>query len=289
MSSAEPEIPSDPATEDAIDPDKGRVAAQKIEPMLAGVGEDLVSTRGVKLRLVGIKLFQNGVWLKTDEVRSRFAKLPADEFDLNKVLLVEDLARAVLHFLTKSLTASAHASSAKLPVDLVTESTEVRNRMLALVKYHFGNHPVLGVEIADIARGVGYPDIADDLPRLGNIYNMPELKTIIEADRTNYRPTDMAAAFRLSARIHEELGAQVNREVKDLQAKTNKAWTLLARTWDEVCAAGQFLYRKEPAVLERFASAHALGRTLASPSRAKTPKTETPVAATPGTIPVPAH
>lgn len=289
MSSAEPEIPSDPATEDAIDPDKGRNAAQKIEPMLEGVGQVLISTRGVDLRLAGIKLVQNGVWLKSEPVATRFAKLPEDEVDQGLVVLVEDGARAMLYFLLQSRSAATHSTSAKLPLELVEEAMEVRNRMLALGKYHFRDHPKIGPELADIARGFGYPDVADDLPRLGNIYKMPELKPIIEADPTNYRPTDMADAFRLSARIHEELGAQVNREVKDLQAKTAKAWTLLCRTWDEVRAAGQFLYRHEPANLERFVSARVLGRTLASPARPKAPKTDAPAATTPEPIAVPVH
>ena len=86
-------------------------------------------------------------------------------------------------------------------------------------------------------------------------------QSVITGDARHYRPTDEADAFRLAARIEDELEAQTGEKLKGLQDQLLRAWTLLNEVWDEVCAAGRFIYRKRPEVAARFApSAFALGR-----------------------------
>jgi hypothetical protein len=267
MAGAESEITT--GTGDEVDPDKGLAAWTRVEPLLAALGAKRATLRGVDAGLAAIKLVQAGEWLTRGEVTARFAILPGSEFEGRLLALVEPAARSVLHLQAQVKTAAAGTPTVKLDVDLAAAATELRGRMLKVVEYHFGDDPALGAEIEDIRRGKGFRDTADDLLRLSQIYKAK--RVVLSQDPTHYRATDETDALRLASRIHEELGAQLDAVLKDLNEKLSRSWTLLVQTWDEVCVAGRCVFSKQPAELGRFASVYSLGRKPA----ARRPKTET--------------
>jgi hypothetical protein len=234
----------------------------------------VLSRRGTNVHLAAVKLVQVGKSLRSDEGKAAFDPLRAADFDMTLLDLVEPASRAVIYLETQVELAAVGASQVKLPLDLVTKATEVRGRMLKVVSYYLDDDPVIGPQIAFIISGQGYLDLQKDLVQLATIYHGSQ--SVIAGDTGSYRPTDEADAFNLAARIEDELEAQTGEKLKGLQDQALRAWTLLNEVWDEVCAAGRFIYRKRPEQAARFAaSAFALGRKYSGGRSAGEPGTET--------------
>lgn len=177
------------------------------------------------------------------EVRARFALLPRELFDPAQLDELLTLALATHHGHVELQTLRAGGSAAKLPADLVAGAGEVRARMLELCEYVFRRDLRLGLEVASIRSGSGYKDLALDLVRLANIYD--EQAATVARDPINYSATDASDARRLSQAILHELGASQGADERAQLATVTGLWTLLLRCYDEVQAAGSFLYRNQ--------------------------------------------
>ena len=135
-------------------------------------------------------------------------------------------------------------SEAKLGADLVANGTGLRGRMLRLVEYYLGDDPDTGPEVAAIRSETGYVDLASDLMRLARLYE--EHKEIIRTDAKLYRETDAGEANEVSAKIMRALSEGGKEDYKNWLNLRARAWTLLHESYDEVRAAGLFIYRNDP-------------------------------------------
>jgi hypothetical protein len=272
MAGAEPEV-AEPEVADAVDPDKGSAALELISERIAAYEvKQLVPRRGANAHLAGVRLVQTGKRIRTPEIRASFERLDNKDFDIVYIDLVEPSARAVIHLVAKVELLEVNATSVKLPIELVNESTTLRERLFKLLNYYFEDHPVIGPQLVFIKGGIGYIDLSKDLSQLATLAK--NNYDVIKDDKKHFRPTDTDDAFRLSSRIDEELELQTHAELKAAQTQLMRSWTLLNEAWDEVCAAGTFLYRKNPKLKELFSySAYALGRRYEGGSSSPTEPT----------------
>jgi hypothetical protein len=185
--------------------------------------------------------------LRNKAVRQRFLSLPQEAFSHEHLQDLEPAARAVLAAQARSASAEAARTEAKVPLDLAQRAAAQRERMLKLCDYYFSDDDKLGKEVRDIRQGAGYLDLASDLHRLGKIYE--EEKAVVQKDTRYYVAGDGALAERLAVEIEESLGQRSRGRGKGSQLPDKdllwRAFSFLVAVYDEVAAAGRFLFRHE--------------------------------------------
>jgi hypothetical protein len=247
----------DASTIPTIDPAAAQKAFTALRSRLLDLAPAEILPVNIDLQKAAIAALAVGRWVKEPELRARFRKLPESEFQQAYVDDLETIALAALHVSVELLTASAASTEAKLPGNLVEEATTLKQRMLRLVEYHFGDDPEDGLEIASIKLGAGYPDLASDLLRLAKLYKKRHAE--VELDPKHYLATDRADAQRAANAILALLGAAKNQDQKAWSDLAARSFTFLLRAYGEVSAAGRFLYRNDEAEA-RFPSLYAAAR-----------------------------
>jgi len=240
-----------------LDPAAAQKAFNALRPRLLDLAPSELLPVNLDLQKAAIAALAVGRMVKEPEVRARFRKLPESEFPQAYVDDLEAFALAALHVSVELLTATAASSEAKLPGSLVEEATAIKQRMLRLVEYHFGDDPEDGPEIASIKSGAGYADLASDLLRLAKLYTKRHAEA--ELDAKHYLASDRTDARRAANAIVTLLGAAKNRDESTWADLAARSFTFLVRAYGEVSAGGRFLYRNDGAE-ERFPSLYASAR-----------------------------
>lgn len=166
--------------------------------------------------------------------------LPAAEFDFSAVADLKPAAQACLASQAQLASSTAQTATVRLPIELLDEATRVKQRMLKVCTYHFGEDTQLGAEVSAIRLGTGYLDLAQDLLRLGALYK--QNAATLALDGRYYDGQDGARASALSARITSEL-----RQAPSANSARDLAWrayAFLAERYEEVASACRFLERK---------------------------------------------
>jgi hypothetical protein len=255
------------------DPAKGRAALGRLEGELAKLRKEDLALVTLDLQEVALAVLGVTELTHDPEVRRMFELLPAPVFDIRHLDLLPDLGWAAWHSRIEFLTASSSATKARLPVDLVERSTTRKNRMLKVVEYHLGDDPTEAAEVAAIRAGTGYLDTATDLVRLAGLYlkHAPRLAL----DVVSYRASDEDDARADSAEIMRHLNAEGGAASRWAEMQS-RVWTKLFESYEEVRAAGQFLFRHD-ARKDRFPSLFAAARRPRRPVSAP-PGSTTPSA-----------
>jgi hypothetical protein len=226
-----------------IDPEAARRAYFTVLPRLDFLTADEHATLSVDLQDVVIRALGVAQFVAQPEVRRRFALLPGELFDITNLDDLPTLALAAYHGFVELQVVRTSGSQAKVSITLVTLATTLRKRMFELCEYVFRYDPDLEREVSSIRGGTGYKDMAVDLARLARLYEAhPDM---VSRETINYRDTDAAEARRLSQAILAELSQnQGVDEQRQLEIVTG-IWTLLLRCYNEVQAAGYFVFRHE--------------------------------------------
>lgn len=225
------------------DPAAAKKAYEAMLPRMDALAKDQLNLLNVDAQEAAIIALSVSRFLAEPEPKARFALLDAKLFDPAHLAFLPTIALAVSHAYVELQSARAQTTEAKLPVKLVDDATEVKERMLECCEYLFKRHPKLSLEVASIRAGSGHRDRASDLLRLAKVYE--DNKSTVEKDPLNYQPTDAANARLLAQDILSTLGEAQSAEEKKCVANLTRAWTLLRTAYDEVQAAGSFLYRHE--------------------------------------------
>ncbi len=251
-------MPKSPAikspNDSSPDPAAAKKAYEAMTPRMAALARDDLALLNVDAQEAAIIALSVARFLAEPEPSARFALLDAKIFDPAHLGDLATIALTVSHAYVELQSARAQTTEAKLPVALVDAATEVKERMLECVEYLFKRHAVLSREVASIRLGTGYRDLASDLIRLARVYE--DNKATVEKDPLNYRSTDAAEARTHAHKILSTLGEAQSAEEKRCVAALTRAWTLLRITYDDVQAAGLFLYRREEPE-EKFPSLYA--------------------------------
>jgi hypothetical protein len=239
-----------------IDPEAAPRAFEALLPLLDAQTEQrsVITTSIAKAIICAGSV---GRMVKLPEVRVLFASLPVTHFDMQHVDRLESAAMATWYAELCLRTASTMVSSAKLPETVVTEATALKQRMFRVAEYNLDHIPEVVAELDAIRPGTGHIDLANDLMRLAVIFQAHADR--LSQDSQRYQAGDAESARRYAHSIYQVLGDGRQSNARYWGDYLSRAWTLLVTTYDEVSAAGRWLYRHDNGEA-RFPSLYAIGR-----------------------------
>ena len=199
------------------------------------------------------------------ERRAVFEQLgKAGVFDINWLDSLAELSLAAWHARQQQQLSSGVPSGAAIPVKIVEEASALRSRMLRVLEYYFGDDPTIGPKLSVVRAGTGYQDLANDLEVIADLYEDASLKAIITRDPMHYRAEDSTRARALSSTIFGLLGLGSDGQAKRLAESSQRAWTLLSRTYDKLRLAGRYLFADQEDVEASYPSLVAFVRASAT-------------------------
>jgi hypothetical protein len=241
----------------SVEPDAARLAFEALRPLLDARTE----LRAANIDVDRAVLFAASVgrMVRQPGMRARFAGLPAREFDIGHVDRLESAALAVWHTCTELSSARARSSGRRIPATMHAEAAAVKQRMHEVLTYHLDHLSEVTTQLDAMGAGPGsdYLLLAESLLGLADLYQRHESE--LAGDVRRYRPSDRELAGRLAHAIHHLLGEPARPEVVAWTGHRARAWALLVETYEEVRAAGRWLFRHENGE-ELFASLYTAGR-----------------------------
>jgi hypothetical protein len=199
------------------------------------------------------------------ERRAAFERLSqSGVFEMQWLDSLAELSLATWHARQQQQLSSGVTSGATIPVDVVEEASAVRSRMLRVLEYYFGDDPIIGPKLSVVRAGTGYQDLANDLEVTADLYEEPSLKALITRDPLHYRAEDAARARALSSATFSALGLGSDGQAKRLAESSQRAWTLLSRTYDKLRLAGQYVFADQEDVAATYPSLVAFVRASAT-------------------------
>lgn len=240
---------------DEIDPEAAGLAFEALQPELDQLDEVRAGTTDRRKAINHAASVGRAV--KQPEVRAEFESMPGHRFDMQHVDRLETAALATWFVAINLQDASVLASGAKLSDELLSRASILRQRMRRVLEYNADHLADVMLKLADIRGGNGYIDMADDLMRLARLYDAYRL--ILELDVRHYQADDAASAKRLSQAINQVLGDGRHSDAEYWNDYMGRAWTFLVTTYEEVAAAGRWLFRDENGEA-RFPSLYSVGR-----------------------------
>jgi hypothetical protein len=246
---------------DGMDPSKAALAFEEMSPLLRTQTESRRANTDINKAVVVAASV--GRMVKQPEMRAEFAALPATRFDVQHVDRLESAALATWHASLALRNATALTSGAKIPDTVVAEATDLKQTMMKVLDYYLGQSTDVYNILADIRGGTGYVDLASDLARLAELYQIHA--PVLAVDTVRYKATDREDAGRLAQAIHQVLGDGQHSDARYWTDYLARAWSLLVITYDEVSATGRWLFRHEDGET-RFPSLYAIGRQRRSRS-----------------------
>jgi hypothetical protein len=233
------------ATPPSVDPSSSSAALQKLEPRLRELPADRLVTPRADPKLAALAALAVADRLAQPEVRARFARLPKEELDPKHLDDLRDAAWAAWHAkgqLDAALNAPAETTLAPAAVEA---GLRLREGMLRVLRYWCEGDAGIEKQLAPMGRRKTNAELPKDLSKLAALYR--EKKQLIEADTKNYRATDADEADQIAGQAAQAQGAR-RAEIEGKGAElVNRAHTLLLNIYEEIRAAGLYLYRRENA------------------------------------------
>ena len=257
-----------PSTTDRIA--EGEKAFAAIEARLLALPSDRLNAVTVDVQVAAIIALSVANAVAADKaLRARFEALAkVNEFDLARLDGLATVALGAWFARHMYLLAGATHTEAQLPASLVATATALKTRMMRVVEYHLGDHPVAGPLVTAIRTGTGYMDLANDLVALARLYKA--YAHLLEHDKKDYQAVDQGLAAQTGDQILTLLGGSTPEQRKwvNLQAR---AWTLLNGDYAEVHAAGRYLKRADGYAESVFPSLIAAARAAGARPAAAEP------------------
>ena len=122
--------------------------------------------------------------------------------------------------------------------------------MVTLLEYHVGGAHDVAMEVADIRRGLGYQDRATDLVRAATLWERHEDE--LRSDTRRYEPGDGARARKLAQEIVAQLQQSASASSVSWADLRLRAFSRMARLYEDLRQAAAFVFRNEPAQLALF-------------------------------------
>ncbi len=216
------------------------------------------------------------------ELRGRFEKMASiGEFDLGDLELLALAALATQEARQSADRALAKGAHSKMPLPLIKDAANVEHRMQTACEHTLGNIDGAKIELARLAPGTSYRDLADDLGGYAALYE--QYPDEVKKDGVNFDVADPKVARTLARKIYDVLGDDLTERDKATLDLLSRSWTYLLEVYERVATVGRFLQRSNDAV-SSFPSLFAVGR--AGSGR---PKKPAPAPAPgPGSAPAPA-
>jgi hypothetical protein len=240
-------------------------ALQKLEPRLRALPHDRLTPPRGDAKIAALAALGVADRLASPEARAKFARLPKEEFDPAHLEDLRTAAWAVWNAREALDAAVAKTAEQPLPPALIERALPLKERMIRVLSYYFAEDADLKKPLQQMQRRKGNAELPADLSRLGKLYR--ERKSTIEADTKHYRAGDADEADAIAAEAAQLAASrrgEAETKATDLLART---FTLLLSIYDEVRAAGLYLYRRENAA-ELFPNVAALPAPRGRPRKA---------------------
>ena len=229
----------------ALDSGNSSAALHRLEPRLFALDREKLVPPHADVKLAAMAALGVADRVAPPEVRARFARLPREELDPKHLDDLRDAAWAAWHAKSQLDAAVAGASEPPLPGELVERAAALKERMLRVLRYWLEDDAGVTKQLAPLGRRKGSAELAADLLKLAGLYR--EKKSIIEADVKHYRTDDADQAEQLSAEAAKLSGARRAEAEARGGELVSRAFSLLLQIYQEVRAAGLYLYRNENA------------------------------------------
>ncbi len=191
-----------------------------------------------------------------------FAALAATRFF--DARLLRDLpvaARAVLY--VRARADSEGDASDALPPALAAQARALHGRMLKVLGFYFDEGSEVGAELARIRGARGHAPLAGALVSLAALYGAHQAR--IEKTPEHYRADDAREAAETAEAIVAHLTAPEGEA--GWAGRQARVWTLFAAAYEEVCAAGRYLYRNAGDLDARFPALASLNVARRGPAK----------------------
>ena len=273
-------------------PAAGKEALEALGPDLAAIPDAEIGNLRMDVEAATYAALGVAGFVGAPEVKARFAGLPEGDFDMACVTGLESACFATLYALAEARAAGALESEALIAPEVAAEAAELEARMQALCEYHLTDDPEIRAELDRLRPGVGHRDLANDLLGYARIYELRA--AVVKADAKYHRATDAARARELAGLFIQALSAASTPRARAAFAAYARAWTVLSRRYEEVRAAGLWLFRADATREDRFPSLFVAGRpSVGRPKKAPVngsvpdgePETDTTPAAEPVVTP----
>jgi hypothetical protein len=240
----EPATPATPPAAPTLDPAWTEAAFHTLAARLAAIPCEQLEPVDIDVQTASVVALGISRCVAEPELRGRFAQLASScEIDDACVDGLLPAAQAAWYAGHRYLLERATRSEARLPVAVVETAHALRGRLLRLAADWLCDDPVVAAELTTLRAGTGYQDLANDLVAVAVLCDRH--RPLLAQDRKLYQAGDIALARQLSTRIAERLGTSATVERNSWVVAQARAWTHLARTYDQVRRGGRLLFAGE--------------------------------------------
>ena len=252
----------------SIDANAARAAFENLQARLDAVSIEQLQPIRVDIQAAAAVAHSIAVRDGAPARRAAFERLgKVGVFDMEWLDSLAELSLATWHTRQQQQLSSGVAAGATIPVNVVEEASAIRSRMLRVLEYYFGDDPSIGPKLSVVRAGTGYQDLANDLEVTADLYEDTSVQAIITRDPMHYRAEDSARARALSTAIFAALGLGGDGQAKRLAESSQRAWTLLSRTYDKLRLAGQYVFADQEDVAATYPALVAFVRASATRGR----------------------
>jgi hypothetical protein len=234
---------------------EARLSFQSRRGAIEAVEASGTVTLKVDVRRVAALAHSVGLRDTTPGRRAVFERLAAAGFYTRATLDdLPHLARAAWYARRQYLFSARESSGATVPEETVREAYATRARMQMVLEYWFGDDEKVSARLRSIREGAGRLDLASDLEELSGLYVREDIRRVLEGEKKHYRPADAADALRLAGALFGGFGVGEETEAERWAGLSQRATTLLMRTYDEHRRCGQFAFARDEDVSATYPS-----------------------------------
>jgi hypothetical protein len=224
----------------SMEPDAARLAFDALRPLIDAQTRRRADNIDVDRAVLCAASV--GRMVRRPEVRAVFATLPAHAFDIAHVDRLEPAALAMWYACVSLANARAQPGR-RVPAALHAQAVALARRMSEVVEYNLGHVSEVAVQLAVASSGRGYLRLAESLLLLADLYE--HHAGALARDLARYQPADRELAGSFAHAIHQRLGEPARPAALAWTRHRARAWALLVATYEEVRAAGRWLFRRE--------------------------------------------
>lgn len=244
-----------PFTYDSV---AGAEALAALRPALAAIAPEDVDTARLDVEAAAYAALSIAKLVQSDDVRPRFAELPARAFEMANADGLAPAALAALAALEAAQDEGAQDTEAKVPPALAAEAAEIEQRMQTVCEYHLSDDPEIAPLLDRLRPGTGYRDLLNDLKGYARIYE--RRADVVKTDTKNYRPGDLKRARELAAILGQAFFDTMSPRAREAYDTCARCWTVLSARYEEVRQTGLWLFRADPHRDQLFPSLYVAGR-----------------------------
>jgi hypothetical protein len=187
---------------------------------------------------------------------------------------LSDLAQRALALWQADMDASEARDLRGELQELLRRARPVRRRLLDAAIYLWSDHEELGERVAEIRKGHGHLDTADDLAQLADLF----VKHWDDSRRSRVEPEDLEQAKDLARRLAAALKRTSSKRRRSLQELRSRAAFYAYQGVQEARHAARFVFRDQPERMEDYPAFYARDNQRARPQVAEPIQPEAPAA-----------